>query len=154
MDGLILVLVISGAVTMLVLVSGMYAASTRNQVLGSYSYEYAGNALVALHYARDSDGNWFWLQLEEKRESSDPSGDTEDYLKANLDLIEKISASSPAGTNLLCFSSSGSFSDCYNLNNNGESLSPLPDPVCGPGSNAYSYTSFIGDEKISFILCY
>ena len=118
MDALIFMLVASGAATLLLFVAGIYSSSTNTQITTIYNYEYGGNALIALHYAKDEQGKWFWNELKNKLLSSSQA-DVEDYLNGDAKYIwQNITASSPAGQNTaLCFQgaafSTGQAIPCY-----------------------------------------
>lgn len=118
MDALIFMLVASGAATLLLFVAGIYSSSTNTQITTIYNYEYGGNALIALHYAKDEQGKWFWNELKNKLLSSSQA-DVEAYLTGNAKYIwQNITASSPAGQNTtLCFQgaafSTGQVIPCY-----------------------------------------
>jgi len=113
MDALIFMLIASGAATLLLFVTGLYASSTNGQIATIYNYEYAGNALIALHYAQDSQGRWFWNELKGMVEGSDSQNEINDYFTGYAKQVwENITSSSPAGQNtFLCFD--GLLSKCY-----------------------------------------
>ena len=110
LDALLFMVIASGAATLMIFVSGLYASSTNGQLMTIYNYEYAGNALIALHYAKDDQANWFWIQLRDKLASDTPRDDIDSYLSqgggANS-VWTKLTSSSPAGKNTyLCFEGS------------------------------------------------
>jgi hypothetical protein len=119
MDALIFMMIVSGAASLLLFVSGLFATSTNNQLITIYNYEYGTNALIAMHYAKDMDGNWFWNELRHKlimRES------IKTYLDGKaLSVYQNLTYSSPAGANtFLCFNGAptGLDGDCYPTNPN------------------------------------
>ena len=142
LDAIIFMIIISGAVTMLIYVSGLYASSTQQQLLSTYSYEYAGNALVALHYADDDTGAPFWANLAQKR--GNPSALQEYLLRNCTSVLSNVSESSPAGENFLCVEGT-----CFNL-----SSLEYSDASCSPGRQSYSYETFIEGDRVSLVLCY
>lgn len=101
MDALLFMLVSAGASALLIYVSALYGASTNDQVSAMYNYEYAGNALVALHYAQDKDGDWFWNEVREILNGNDPN-DVKNYI-SNSGVWNYIIDSSPARYTFLCF---------------------------------------------------
>lgn len=112
MDSLIFMLIASGAATFLLFVSSLYVTSTNSQLTTIYNYEYAGNAMIAMHYAKDDGGAWFWNELKSKFSSADPDevqSDVSHYLESGAKSVWKnISYSSPAGANtILCFEGVG-----------------------------------------------
>ena len=116
MDALIFMLISSSAATLLIFVSGIYASSTNSQITTIYNYEYGGNALIALHYAKDTDGRWFWNELKKKVQGNDVYA-VETYLNgAAKPIWSNITDSSPAGgeNTFLCFEGAGI--DCYPQN--------------------------------------
>jgi len=123
MDALIFMLVASGAATLLLFVAGIYSSSTTTQINTIYNYEYGGNALIALHYAKDEQGKWFWNELEKKLTTTNQA-DIEAYLDGDARFVwQNITASSPAGQNTkLCFEGAGlGATPCYPFN--------TPEPV-------------------------
>lgn len=113
MDALIFMLIAAGASTLLLFVSSLYASSSNVQIMAMYNYEYGGNALIALHYAKDDKGRWFWNEIKNLVEKYDSKG-IDDYLNGHAEMVWKnVTYSSPAGDRTyLCFKSS-SFSHCY-----------------------------------------
>ena len=114
MDALIFMLIASGAATLLLFVSSMYSSSTNDQIMTIYNYEYAGNALIALHYAKDSEDRWFWNELKAKLLTGDYQ-ELADYFEGDAEMVWKnITHSSPAGGNtFMCFEGAGLARDCY-----------------------------------------
>jgi hypothetical protein len=114
MDALIFMLIASGAATLLLFVSSVYSSSTNDQIMTIYNYEYAGNALIALHYAKDSENRWFWNELKAKLLTGDYQ-ELEDYFSGDAKMVWKnITNSSPAGENtFICFTGAGLAKDCY-----------------------------------------
>jgi len=118
MDALIFMLVASGAATLLLFVAGIYSSSTSTQINTIYNYEYGGNALIALHYAKDEQGRWFWNELEGKLTAASQA-DVEAYMNGDARFIwQNITSSSPAGQNTtLCFEGAGlGATPCYPFN--------------------------------------
>ncbi len=161
MDAMMFMIITSGAVGMLLFVSGLYAESTNQQVLSSYSYEYAGNALVALHYARDDKGDWFWRKLAEKYDSEHPD-ELEEYLEGDAgNVVEKVRLSSPSPQTYLCVLDSSVNplkAMCYSMTPDDVGVLQTdydnPNP-CGPGMQSYSYAVPLdGVKSVSVILCY
>jgi hypothetical protein len=114
MDGLIFMLIASGAATLLLFVSGLYASSTNGQIASIYNSEYLGNALIALHYAKDTDGKWFWNELRTKLETKDKATIEAYFNSAANQIWENITYSSPAGDRtFLCFDGLGLTDNCY-----------------------------------------
>ncbi len=117
LDALLFMVIASGAATLMIFVSGLYATSTNDQIMTIYNYEYAGNALIALHYAKDSQGNWFWNELKDKLASETPGEDIEGYLGPGGDaesIWATLKSSSPAGDKtFLCFVGEGIDLPCY-----------------------------------------
>ena len=119
MDAFIFMLICSGAATLLLFVSSLYASSTNGQILTIYNYEYAGNALIALHYAKDSDGRWFWNELKAKLLGDDRDTAVIQYFDATTGpaaaMWRNITESSPAGpdSTFLCFEGAGLSDSCY-----------------------------------------
>lgn len=116
MDAFIFMLICSGAATLLLFVSSLYASSTNGQILTIYNYEYAGNALIALHYAKDSDGRWFWNELKTKLIGGDPAVITNYFEGGPASYVWKnIIESSPAGpdSTFLCFEGAVLPDSCY-----------------------------------------
>ncbi len=117
LDALLFMVIASGAATLMIFVSGLYASSTNDQIMTIYNYEYAGNALIALHYAKDSQDNWFWSELKDKLASDTPKEDVEAYLgpEGNAESIwMTLNSSSPAGgKTFLCFDREGINLLCY-----------------------------------------
>ena len=113
MDALIFMLIASSAATLLLFVTTLYSSSTNDQIMTIYNYEYAGNALIALHYAKDTEGRWFWNELKAKLEYS--PDDVEDYLDGDASAIwGKVVESSPAGQGtFMCFEGAGLRNGCY-----------------------------------------
>jgi len=106
MDALIFMLIASGAGTLLFFVSGLYSTSTNNQIMTIYNYEYAGNALIALHYAKDSNGKWFWNELKNRAIMLDWDAQLNDYFATGgpgEPVWNTLVASSPAPKTSLCF---------------------------------------------------
>jgi len=113
MDALIFMLIASGASALLLFAAGIYSSSTNTQINTIYNYEYAGNALIALHYAKDEKGNWFWNELEKKLLSTDQTV-IKAYMDGDAHLIwQNVTASSPAGETRLCFEGAGLINPCY-----------------------------------------
>lgn len=102
MDALIFMLIAAGAASLLLYISGLYNSSTNSQVISIYNYEYAGNALISLHYARDSDDHWVWLELKKKLAMSSPESEVIDYLDTT-DIKAHITRSSPTSCTFLNF---------------------------------------------------
>ena len=116
MDALIFMMIASGAATLLLFVSGLYASSTNGQIMTIYNYEYGGNALIAIHYAKDSDGKWFWNELKNKLLGQSAESEVKDYLSSSggaADIWSKVLESSPAQTTLLCFEGASFLDKCY-----------------------------------------
>lgn len=120
MDAFIFMLICSGAATLLLFISSLYASSTNGQILTIYNYEYAGNALIALHYAKDTDGKWFWNELKVKLRGNDADTSIAQYFDAAgggaaADIWRNITESSPAGpdSTFLCFDGAGLLESCY-----------------------------------------
>ena len=104
MDTMIFLLVASGAATLLIYIAGAYGTSANQQIAAIYNYEFAGNALVALHYAQDAEGNWFFDKVKETLALNTPEslalGTPEKAITAYLNgdaaaIWEKLVASSP-----------------------------------------------------------
>ena len=112
MDGLIFMLIASGAATLLLFTSSLYATSTNSQIVSIYNQEYGGNALVALHYAKDYKGGWFWNELRGRLDAGASQTDLSYYLSdasQAKQVFENLTYSSPAGENTyLCFKEIGS----------------------------------------------
>lgn len=102
MDALLFMLVSAGASALLIYVSSLYGASTNDQVSAMYNYEYAGNALIALHYAQDNDGKWFWNEVKERL--NERPDEVEGYID-DSGVWDSIVDSSPARYTFLCFDS-------------------------------------------------
>jgi hypothetical protein len=117
-DALIFMLICSGAATLLTYVAGLYGTSTNTQMLTIYNYDFAGTALVSMHYAEDDNDDRFWLKLKEKLTdvtslNHDP---VLDYLQgpAYTNVLEKLEQSSPTPNTYLCFEKQGtSINFCY-----------------------------------------
>jgi len=113
MDALIFMMIASGAATLLLFVSGLYASSTNGQIMTIYNYEYGGNALIAIHYAKDSEGKWFWNELKAKLSESSPESEVSGYLSGEAKSVwSNITYSSPTGNTFLCFEGGGT-DFCY-----------------------------------------
>ena len=166
MDALIFMIIVTGASAMLVYVSGTYAGTTNQQVLASYSYEYAGNALVALRYAKDSDGNLFWDRVGSKFDTTKPD-DLDGYMTGpGKTVLVKVRESSPAPETFFCvYPSSDGLRDfnsmCYNVSTGGRIAFDSSKPVwpCPLGSQSYSYDTIMGISgsgqlDSALVLCY
>ena len=105
MDALIFMLLTSGAATLLFFASSLYATSTNGQLTSIYNNEYANNAVIALHYAQDTRGMWFWNEI---RRIADERINVESYLNSEATQVwTNITSSSPAGERtFLCFEGS------------------------------------------------
>jgi len=105
MDALIFMLLASGAATLLFFASSLYASSTNSQLTSIYNNEYANNAMIALHYAQDTRGMWFWNEI---RGIADTQDAVETYLNGYArEVWTNITSSSPAGERtFLCFEGS------------------------------------------------
>ena len=116
-DALIFMMICSGAASLLAYVAGLYGTSTNEQMLTIYNYEFAGTALVSLHYAEDDDGHRFMVKVKEKLAkvtASDPTPIT-DYLDglAHDSVWDKLYKASPTATITLCFKSGTGNEICY-----------------------------------------
>jgi len=122
MDGMIFMLIAAGAATLLLFTSSLYSASTNNQIMKIYNQEYGGNALVALHYAKDNNGAWFWNELRGRFDAGVTPTDIAFYLSSASgakQVWENLTYSSPAGgTTYLCFKSVAS-NYCCGKNSSG-----------------------------------
>lgn len=121
-DALFFMLICAGASTLLFYTSGLYGASTNRQVITIYNYEYAGTALVSLHYAKDTADDWFWSELKDKLGESNSETLVSTYFGSQYargrayHIWEALKGSSPSGDMFLCFSS-GTDTFCYPNNN-------------------------------------
>lgn len=96
MDTMIFLLVASGAATLLIYIAGAYGNSANQQIAAIYNYEFAGNALVALHYAQDANGDRFFDKIKENLASDTPANAVNTYLGRDAAAIwQKLVASSP-----------------------------------------------------------
>ncbi|MEM0372793.1 MAG: hypothetical protein QXO69_03090 [archaeon] len=110
MDGIIFVLVCAAASTLMFYTASLYGASTNRQIITIYNYEYEGTALVTLHYAKDSAGNWFWLELKKILSKNTAQGDVEAYFRNKAAGVwDNLVASSPSQDSVLYFSGPSSF---------------------------------------------
>lgn len=108
MDALFFILICGGAATLMFYTSGLYGESTSTQISSVYNYEYNGNALVALHYARDGQGNWFWNELKDKLDESERKKKVTNYLDDTYPKIwSKLRNSAPGRYPFLCFKPDG-----------------------------------------------
>lgn len=120
-DALFFMLICAGASTLLFYTSGLYGASTNKQIITIYNYEYAGTALVSLHYAKDTNNDWFWNKLKEKLSENNPENSVYNYFGNQYTkgraygVWEALRDSSPSADTFLCFSS-GSKVFCYPSN--------------------------------------
>ncbi len=111
MDGIFFMLVCGAAATLLFYTAGLSGSNTSRQIATIYNYEYAGTALVTLHYAQDADNNWFWNELKLKLADSDPEGSIQEYVKPGFagegqasEIWNKLTASAPSQDLVLYFS--------------------------------------------------
>ena len=110
LDGMFFMLVCGTAATLLFYTSGLYGASTSRQIATVYNYEYAGTTLVSLHYAKDTDNKWFWIQLKDELDSADPKSKVQSYLRLEADNVwDAIQDSSPSQKPVLYFIGPTSF---------------------------------------------
>ncbi len=101
MDALFFMTICAGAATMMFFTSGLYGSSTNQQIITIYNYEYGGTALVAMHYAKDLSGNWFWTELKNKL--NDPN-EVKVYLEDEAATVwANVTYSSPSKYVYLCF---------------------------------------------------
>ena len=110
MDGLIFMLVCSSAATLLFYTASLYGANTNTQISSVYNYEYAGTALVTMHYAQDNDNNWFWSELSRKLHDTDPQSSVVNYVKNNAPSVwNNISLAAPSSNVVLEFDGAPKF---------------------------------------------
>ena len=155
MDALIFMLIASGAATLLLFVSGLYSSSTNNQMTTIYNYEYGGNALIALHYAKDIQGKWFWNELKNKLNEDYADGIVLSYLQGDASGIwAKVIESSPAGKNtFLCFSGAVNFC-CGARQDSFDCASDVPLPSKYGDSTVYSSSVGITSQNTVLIKLY
>lgn len=114
MDAIFFMTVCAGASTLLFYTSGLYGSNTNKQIITIYNFEYAGTALVSLHYAKDLNGDWFWNVLEGKL-ASDPINSVNTYFSdvsgPAKDVWKAVKDSSPTQDVFLCFEGRPNF--CY-----------------------------------------
>lgn len=110
MDALFFMLVCSGAAVLLYNVAAAYNTTTTKQVTALYNYEYAQTAIVALHYAKDSQSAWFWNRLRgDLADRTTAGAHIVAYLEGDGQVVwNKVIASSPAPYAFLCFESDDS----------------------------------------------
>ena len=107
-DALFFLMVCSSAASLMIYTSGLYGANNSRQMAMVYNFEYASNALVALHYTEDLSGNFFWNQLKEKLATGGTS-DVNAYLNTGdgREIWDDLIDSSPSGKTVLVFKKGG-----------------------------------------------
>lgn len=124
MDALLFMMIASAAAGLMIYTTSLYGASSNEQVASIYNYDYSANALIALHYAKDSGGVWFWSEFKNQIKA----GTAVNYLSGSASGIwNSLSSSSPSRYTFLCweYSVNPSRNGCYPLSYAGVTDSSL-----------------------------
>jgi hypothetical protein len=110
MDALLFMLIASAGAGLLIYTTSLFGTNTNREITAIYNYEYMSNAFIALHYAKDSDGLWFWNELPNRIEAGDAQG----YIEGNNENIWRlVQDSSPAKYTVFCWETPNSDEECY-----------------------------------------
>ena len=117
MDAFFFLMICTSAATLMIYTAGLYGSNTSRQMAMVYNFEYASNALVALHYAQDGTGAFFWDRLGDEDMLADtagsPKANLQSYLRGNaLDIWIIFIESSPSSRTALLFKGTDSIY-CY-----------------------------------------
>ena len=109
MDAMLFMLIASAGAGLLIYTTSLFGTNTNKEIIAVYNYEYMSNALIALHYAKDNDGQWFWNSLKDHIES----GDAAAYFSGPAkDVWASLNESSPSKYTAFCWDYRSS-EECY-----------------------------------------
>ena len=104
-DAFFFLMICASAATLMIYTAGLYGVNTSRQMAMVYNFEYANNALIALHYSQDSSGNYFLNKLEEKLGNiGSERNDVQSYFENDAeDIWKELISSSPSSSIVLRF---------------------------------------------------
>jgi len=140
-DALFFMFICASASALLYFTAGIYGSNTNQQMASLYNYDYLRTAMLALHYAKDNNGKWFFNELEEKLKNNPPTN-VGNYLSGDASNVwGNITSSAPAENVALHFTGSNDFY-CYNPYSGGVTC----DSSFTPGNVVYAYSVKVNDE--------
>ncbi len=145
-DALLFLLICASAATLMFYTAGLYGENTTKQLGIVYNFEFAKSAMLALHYAQDESGNFFWIELSKKLTDISTSGDTTSTVNYLTDsssgagkLIKTVLKKSPSSKTDIKITKGNTKIYCYISYN---SVS------CGTSSPGYTGTVFTSKTEL------